>query len=161
VLYNVPGRTAREIEVETVIRLAAHPNVLAVKEATGNVDRASRLVSSCALDILSGDDSLTLPMMAVGAKGVISVASNVAPAEVAAMTGAALRGDWAAARGLHRRLFPLFSDLFIDTNPIPVKAALAMRGEIEEVYRLPLCAMSEGKKEKLRETLAALGLLAA
>jgi 4-hydroxy-tetrahydrodipicolinate synthase len=161
VLYNVPGRTGREIAVDTVVRLAPHPNVACVKEAGGAVDRVSEIVSRCDIDVLSGDDALTFPMMSVGAKGVISVASNVAPRAVSDMTHLALAGDWDAARELHLRYHRLFGDLFLDTNPIPVKAALAMMGLAEEVYRLPLCPTTDGIKETLRATLAKVDLLPA
>jgi len=159
VLYNVPGRTGREITVDTIVRLARHPNVVAVKEAGGSVDRVSAILSQCDITVLSGDDSLTFPMMALGGKGVISVASNVIPAEVTRMTHLALDGKWEEARQLHLKYYRLFTDLFIDTNPIPVKAALAMQGLIEEVYRLPLCPMSDDKKEKLRKIMVGLGLV--
>ncbi|MCE9616352.1 MAG: 4-hydroxy-tetrahydrodipicolinate synthase [Lentisphaerae bacterium] len=160
VLYNVPGRTGREIPLETVARLAEHPHVVAIKEAAGSVDRASAILDrSPNLTVLSGDDSLTLPMMAVGAKGVISVASNVAPDLVSMLVHAALAGRWEEARSLHARLYPLFRDLFIDTNPVPVKAAMAMQGRILETYRLPLCAMPDDLKAKLRKTLTQVGLL--
>ena len=159
VLYNIPGRTGREIPVETVVELAKHPNIVAIKEAGGSVDRVSQLVTRCRLEVLSGDDSLTLPMMSVGAGGVISVASNVAPKAVADMVHAALRGDFAAARKLHQQYYRLFTDLFLDTNPIPVKAAMAMMGLIEEVYRLPLCETTEANKAKVRECLKNLGLV--
>jgi 4-hydroxy-tetrahydrodipicolinate synthase len=159
VLYNIPGRTAREIAVETVLQLAQHPNIVALKEAGGSVDRVSAVVSRCALTVLSGDDSLTLPMLAVGGKGVISVASNVAPEPVARMVHLALRNRWEEARALHLQYYRLFTDLFMDTNPIPVKAAMAMQGVIEEVYRLPLCPMGNEPKARLRETLRALKLL--
>jgi 4-hydroxy-tetrahydrodipicolinate synthase len=159
VLYNVPGRVSREIAVDTVVRLAKHPHVAAVKEAGGSVDRVSALLSACEIAILSGDDSLTFPMMALGAGGVISVASNVAPGPVSELVRLALAGEWEEARRLHYRLYPLFTDLFIDTNPVPVKAAMAMMGLIEETYRLPLCAMKETQRQTLRATLAALDLL--
>ena len=159
VLYNVPGRTGREIAVDTIVRLSRHPKVVAVKEAGGSVERVSAVVSRCRLTVLSGDDSLTLPMMAVGAKGVISVASNVAPRPVARMVRAALDGRYAEAGKLHRKLYSLFTDLFIDTNPIPVKAALAMMGKIEEVYRLPLCPMTASLRRQLRKTLKELNLV--
>jgi 4-hydroxy-tetrahydrodipicolinate synthase len=159
VLYNIPGRTSREITLETVVELSRHPGIAAIKEAGGDVDRVSYYHRLCDLEVVSGDDALTLPMMAVGGVGVISVASNVAPQAVRDMVHSALDGDWAAARKAHARLHPLFADLFIDTNPIPVKAALAMMGRAEEVYRLPLCEMSREKKEQLRETLRGLGLI--
>ncbi len=159
VLYNIPGRSGTEIAVDTVARLAKHPEIVALKEAGGSVNRVSQVLAKCDICIVSGDDSLTLPMMAVGAKGVISVASNVAPKPVADMVHAALGGDWAAALNLHRKYFGLFTDLFIDTNPIPVKAALAMMGRIEEEYRLPLCPMSDALKARLADCLKGLGLV--
>ena len=159
VLYNIPGRTGREIELATVEELARHPHIVAIKEAGGSVDRVSQLAQRCRLEILSGDDALTLPMMAVGAVGVISVASNVAPRPVAEMVRAALAGDWNAAQALHRKYYRLFTDLFLDTNPVPVKAALAMQGKVEETYRLPLCAMPAALRQKLADTLRQLDLL--
>ena len=159
VLYNIPGRTGREIPLDTVVELAKHPNIVAIKEAGGSVDRVSQIVTRCNLEVLSGDDSLTLPMMSVGGVGVISVASNVAPKAVADMVHAALRGDFVAARTLHQQYYRLFTDLFVDTNPIPVKAAMAMMGLIEEVYRLPLCETTEANKAKVRECLKNLGLV--
>lgn len=158
VLYNVPGRTGREISVDTIARLAKHPNIIAVKEAGGSVDRVSAILDACDITVLSGDDSLTLPMMAVGGQGVISVASNVVPERVAAMVHEALNGGWDAARKLHARLYPLFRDLFIDTNPIPVKAALAMMGLVQEEYRLPLCPLQDSHREPLRESLRKAGV---
>jgi 4-hydroxy-tetrahydrodipicolinate synthase len=159
VLYNIPGRTGREIEVSTVVELSKHPNIVAVKEAGGSVDRVSQIVTRCKIEVLSGDDPLTLPMMSVGAVGVISVASNVAPKPVADMVHAALKGNWPEAQALHRKYYRLFTDLFVDTNPIPVKAAMAMMGLCEEVYRLPLCETSDANKVKVRDCLKALGLV--
>ncbi len=159
VLYNIPGRTARELTLATVVELSRNPNIVAIKEAAGDVDRVSQYVDACDIEILSGDDALTLPMMAVGAVGVISVAANVAPRAVADMVHAARDGRWTDAQDGHRRLHRLFRDLFLDTNPIPVKAALALMGQIEEVYRLPMCGMDEKPKQQLRETLRACGLL--
>jgi 4-hydroxy-tetrahydrodipicolinate synthase len=161
VLYNVPSRTGREIAVETIARLAGHPRVVAVKEASGSVERVNQIRNACSMTILSGDDSLTFPMMALGAAGVISVASNVAPAAVVEMVRLARSGQWDAARTLHFSLYPLFRDLFVDTNPIPVKAALAMMRQIEEVYRLPLSELSEAHRAQLRRTLVAQGLVPA
>jgi 4-hydroxy-tetrahydrodipicolinate synthase len=159
VLYNVPGRTCRELAVETVARLARHEKIVAIKEAGGSVERVCAIRDACGIVILSGDDMLTLPMMCVGAQGVVSVASNVAPAMVAEMVRAAAGGDLAAAGRLHARLYHLFRDLFLDTNPVPVKCALAMLGRIEEVYRLPLCEPAGNVRARLRETLAELQML--
>ena len=159
ILYNVPSRTGRDISLETVVRLSKHPNVAAVKEASGSVARVSATVDACDLAVLSGDDMLAFPMIAVGAQGVISVASNVAPALVSKMINAALSGDMAGAATLHKRLYHLFRDLFIDTNPIPVKCALALMGRIEEVYRLPLCETSDACRAQIRATLAELKLV--
>lgn len=159
VLYNIPGRTSRELTVDTVVELAAHPHIVAVKEASGDVDRVSQYIRRCDIEVLSGDDALTLPKMAVGAIGVISVATNVAPRGVSDMVHHALAGRWAEAQELHRRFHRLFCDLFLDTNPVPVKAGLAMMGRIEEVYRLPLCSMDDAQKQQLRETMKELGLL--
>lgn len=159
VLYNVPGRTSREIEVETVIELSRHEHVAALKEAGGSVDRVSTILDGCDIVVLSGDDALTLPMMSVGAAGVISVASNVIPGGVAGMVNAVLAGRWEEARELHRKYHEIFNGLFLDTNPIPVKAALAMMGRLEERYRLPLCPMSDSLKNRLRGMLSELELV--
>ena len=159
VLYNVPGRSGREIPLDVVARLAKHPNVVAIKEAAGSVERVSAIRHLCPeLTVLSGDDSLALPMIAVGASGVISVASDVMPREISDFIRTALAGDMAAARDLHNRYYDLFHDLFIDTNPIMVKEALVMTGRIGPGFRLPLCETTPEKREKLRATLAALGL---
>lgn len=159
VLYNVPSRTGREIAIETVATLAQHEHIVAVKEAGGCVDRVSAILARCDIVVLSGDDKLAFPMMAVGAKGVISVASNVAPAPLVDMTHLALAGEWEAAKRLHFKYYRLFCDLFIDTNPIPVKAAMAMLGLIEETYRLPLCPMEDELKATLRRTMIEAGLI--
>ena len=160
VLYNVPGRCGRDIPLEVAAQLAAHPNVVAIKEAAGSVERVSQLSARCPeLTVLSGDDSLTLPMMAVGARGVISVASNVAPRAVGDMVRHARAGRFSDALSLHRKYYSLFTDLFLETNPVPVKAALAMAGRIEEVYRLPLCEMEPTTRRRLEATLKACGLL--
>ena len=159
VLYNIPGRSGIEIAVDTIVELSKNPNIAVVKEAGGQVIRVSQILDQCDICIVSGDDALTLPMMAVGAKGVISVVSNVAPKPVADMVHFALNGQWEKAMELHRTLFPLFRDLFIDTNPIPVKAALAMMGQIEEKYRLPLCQMNQDSKNKVADCLKALNLI--
>ncbi|HAO77476.1 MAG TPA: 4-hydroxy-tetrahydrodipicolinate synthase [Verrucomicrobia subdivision 3 bacterium] len=162
VLYNIPGRCGVEIGIETVKRLAReNKNIVGIKEAGGSCDRVSQL--RAALDpkftILSGDDSLTLPFMAVGAQGVISVASNVIPREVSQMVKLFASGKSAAALRLHEKFYPLFKDLFIETNPTPVKAALAMMKLIEEEYRLPLVQMNPKNWEVLRTTLKRCGVL--
>lgn len=159
VLYNVPGRTSREIAIETVARLAKHPNVAAVKEAGGDVARVKQTLDACNIEVLSGDDGLALPMMEEGAVGLISVASNVIPGVVATLVHTALEGQMDAAQLLHDRYLPLFDAMFIDTNPIPVKAALAMMGKIEEVYRLPLCGMCDADKEQLHTVLSGLDVI--
>ncbi len=160
ILYNVPGRSGKEIPLDVVARLAKHPNVVAVKEAGGSVERVSATKNLCPdFTVLSGDDSLTLPMIAVGAEGVVSVASNVIPREMSDFVRAAIAGDMAAARAAHAKYWKLFHDLFIDTNPVMVKEALAMMGRVEAVFRLPLCETTAANRETMRATLAALSLL--
>ncbi|HBA84021.1 MAG TPA: 4-hydroxy-tetrahydrodipicolinate synthase [Verrucomicrobia bacterium] len=159
VLYNVPGRAGKEIPIDVIVELAKHPKIVAVKEAGGSVDRVSQILTRCRIEVLSGDDGLTLPMMIIGAVGVISVASNIAPKPVAELVHHALKGQWKEARALHLKYYRLFTDLFLDTNPVPIKAAMAMKGLIEEVYRLPLCEMTDALKAKLRETVKAAELL--
>ncbi len=159
VLYNVPGRTSRQIDISTIVRLSEHPHIVAVKEAGGSVERVSAILEACDMTVLSGDDGLAFPMIAVGATGVISVASNVVPEQVCNMIRAARDGNMADARRLHNQLYPLFRDLFIDTNPIPVKAAMAMMGLTPEVYRLPLCELDDRARMQLRATLKALELI--
>ena len=160
VLYNVPGRSGREIPLDVVERLAAHPKVVAIKEAAGSVERVSAIKRRCpGFTVLSGDDSLALPMIAVGASGVISVASDVMPREISAFIRMALAGDMAEARRLHLKYYDLFHDLFIDTNPVMVKEALALMGRIDLVYRLPLCETTAANRAKIAETLKGLGVL--
>ncbi len=155
-LYSIPGRCGIEIAIETTKRLAADcKNIVGIKEAGGSCDRVSQLRAALGTNfkILSGDDSLTLPFMAVGANGVISVASNIIPKEVSQMVHAFARGDAKKAMALHARYYPLFKDLFIESNPTPVKAALAMMKIIEEEYRLPLVPMNPKNWDALRTTL--------
>ena len=159
VLYNVPGRTARDIPVAVVKRLAAHPKIVAIKEAAGDVGRVSQVRAVCELEVLSGDEALTLPMISVGACGVVSVASNVMPREMSELVRLALAGRMEEALRMHQRLLGLFSDLFIEVNPVPVKAALAMMGQIEEVYRLPLCELAPENRERLQATMRRLALV--
>jgi len=158
-LYNVPGRTACEISVKTAAELARHPRIVALKEAGGSVERVARIREACAIEVLSGDDALTLPMMEAGAVGVVSVASNVIPRAIRDLVHAANARRWDEARALHERWMPLFRDLFVETNPQPVKAALALMGRIEESLRLPLVPISPGARERLTATLRALGVL--
>ena len=161
-LYSIPGRCGVEISVDTVDRLAHDSvNIVGIKEAGGNADRVSQLHAALGpgFTILSGDDSLTLPFMALGAHGVISVASNVVPREVAQLVKAMAMGKMDVAQKLHHKLYPLFKDLFIETNPVPVKAALAMMGMIDEEYRLPLVPMMSKNRELLRRTLKSCGVL--
>ena len=162
VLYSIPGRCGIEIGVDTVARLAkACRNVVGIKEAGGQPDRVSRLRATCGakFSILSGDDAQTLPFMAVGADGVISVASNVLPRGVAQMVHGFRKGDVRRARRRHDEYYRLFKDLFLETNPVPVKAALAMMGQIHEELRLPLVPLSKANRARLRATLNAYGLL--
>jgi 4-hydroxy-tetrahydrodipicolinate synthase len=165
IIYNIPGRTGVDVSNDTMAKLHHDlpDKVIGVKESTGVVDRVSQLRQLLGRDfcILSGDDSLTLPMMAVGAQGCISVASNVVPREVADLVHSAMKGDFVRAGQIHAKLFPLFKDLFVETNPIPVKAALAMMGQIEEIYRLPLVSMAENNRIQLKKTLQKLGLVKA
>ena len=162
VLYSVPSRCGVEIGVDTVRRLAAAcKNIVGIKESGGSCDRVGQLRGALGSRflILSGDDSLTLPFMAVGAQGVVSVASNIIPREVSQMVAAAAAGRMRQAEALHRKFFPLFKDLFIETNPIPIKAALAMKGRIQDELRLPLVPMSVKNRAVLRKTLKRCGVL--
>ncbi len=159
VIYNIPGRTGVNMAPETVAELAKVKNIAGIKESTGSLDQTSQILSLCDIVVLSGDDSLTIPLMAVGAAGVISVASNVAPKQVAGMVHDALKGDYASARAGHYRLMPLFKVLFVQTNPIPVKAAMAMMGLIPEDVRLPLVPMAAAHRPKLEAVLKNLGCL--
>ena len=159
VLYNVPGRSGKEIPLDVVVRLSKHPNIIAIKEAAGSVERVSAIKKLCPdFTVLSGDDSLALPMISVGADGVISVASDIMPREISDFIRIARKGDMAAARELHLKYYDLFHNLFIDTNPIMVKEALVMMKKIGPGFRLPLCETTPEKREKLRATLAAFGL---
>jgi 4-hydroxy-tetrahydrodipicolinate synthase len=160
IVYNVPGRTGSNVEPGTLARLAEIDNIVAVKEASGNITQMAEIANRMpeGFAILSGDDAITLPLMALGGVGVISVASNEVPGEMAKMVNAALRGDLTEARRRHRKLFPLMQINFIESSPIPVKAALAMMGLIEESYRLPLVPMRAENKAKLRDVLEKSGV---
>lgn len=153
VIYNVPSRTGVSIAPETVIQLAKLPNIVGVKEATGSMDQASAILTGCQIDLLSGDDSLTLPLMAIGGCGVISVVANVLPQKMAALTRAVFKGDLSAAEQLHRDLFPVCRAMFMETNPIPVKAALAMMGRIADDIRLPLLPLGADARARLHAIL--------
>jgi 4-hydroxy-tetrahydrodipicolinate synthase len=164
VLYNIAGRTAVNVETDTLVRIVKDcPNVVGVKEASGSLDQMTQVHLACGPDfsLLSGDDNLTLPLMAVGGHGVISVIANIVPRETANMTHAALSGDWKQARELFLRLFPLSRAAFIETNPIPVKEAMAMMGMLEPEFRLPMCRMGEANRTRLRGILVQQGLVKA
>ena len=161
VVYNVPGRAGVNVEPSTLVRLAAIPNIIGVKEASGNISQmidVCRLVPSDFI-VLSGDDALTLPLMAIGGRGVISVASNEIPADMVEMVRAAARGDFETARRVHSRILPLMQINFIESNPVPVKSAMAAMGLVEETYRLPMCPPTAASKEKILHVLKALQLL--
>lgn len=161
VLYSIPGRCGIEIGVETTLRLASDfKNIVAIKEAGGSVERVNQLRHSLPVgfQILSGDDSLTLPFMSVGAVGVISVASNIVPAAVADLVRHYLSGNLANALEIHQKYYPLFKDLFIEPNPVPAKFALARLGKMSSDVRLPLCEMTPANAQRLTETLSRLGL---
>jgi len=160
VLYNIPGRCGAGMTPETIARLAEIENIVAVKEASGKLDQVSAIANSCNITIVSGDDSLTLPIASVGGKGVISVVANIVPADVKAMTDLILEGDLVSARQWHNKLFALSRNLLgLATNPIPIKAAMAMLNLASEELRLPMVTMDDGKKEVLRQTLKDYGLL--
>lgn len=161
VLYNIPGRCGGSgMTPETVARLAAIENIVAIKEATGSLDQASEIAMRCDITILSGDDSLTLPLASVGGKGVISVVANIVPADVKAMTDLILEGDFVQARKWHKKLFTLSKSMLgLATNPIPIKAAMAMLNMASDEMRLPMTALEESKKTQLRQALKEYGLL--
>lgn len=154
ILYNVPGRSGVGLSIDTIKRLAQHPHITAIKDAAGNVDLTSETCAACPnLTVLSGDDPLTIPMMAIGAVGVISVASNVAPARLSAMVAAQLAGRHAEALAIHRELLPLFKALFVETNPIPVKAAMKLQGRDTGSMRLPMTPATSATIDRLRQVL--------
>lgn len=159
VMYNVPSRTGISILPETVARLSEIKNIVGVKEASGNIDQTTQILQLCNITVLSGDDSLTLPIMAVGGKGVISVVANIAPAETAALTKFCREGNFEAARKCHHKLFPLCKGMFIETNPIPVKTAMKLLGRLNGEMRLPLCDMTKEHEGQLAKILKEYGLL--
>ena len=160
-LYNVPGRTGANIEPATLARLAQIPNIIGVKEASGNISQIAEVFNAVpdTFLVFSGDDAITLPVIALGGVGIISVASNEIPSEMAAMTRAALDNDWTKARRIHRRYLPLMQANFIESNPLPVKAVLAMMGRIGEYYRLPLVPMKQETRQKLEVIAAEAGVI--
>ena len=161
IVYNIPGRTASKIEATTIARLAELEHIIGLKEATGSLDEVQEVIRLCGdeIEIYCGDDSLTLPVMAVGGRGVISVTANFMPRQTADMTAACLRGDWATARRLHYAMLPVIRALFTEVNPIGVKAALAMMGYCRDELRLPLLPMSEAPRAKLQAALQQAGLV--
>jgi len=159
-VYNIPGRSAKNIEPETIIRLATIPNIAIVKEASGSMDQASAIIANTDLTVLSGDDSLALPLMALGARGVISVVGNIIPKDVVEMCRAVDRGDWETARKMHYKTFTLCRDMLsLSTNPIPVKSAMQMLGRDTGELRLPMTPLTDAEQAKLRATLTTYGLL--
>jgi len=161
-VYNIQGRTAINVETDTMARLARDvKNIVGVKEASGSLDQMSQVIAACGPDfsVLSGDDNITLPLLAIGGSGVVSVIANIVPRETAELVHAALDGDWKRARELHYRLFPLARAAFLETNPIPIKEAMALAGMLEPEFRLPMCRMSDANREKLRAILKSYGLL--
>lgn len=160
VVYNVPGRTGCNVDPATLVRLSSIPQVVAVKEASGNMTQMAEVCGSVPEDfiVLSGDDALTLPLMAIGGRGIISVASNEIPAEMSRMVELAEHGDFAGARALHKRLLPLLMVNFIESNPIPVKSAMASMGLLDEVYRLPMVPPRPASKQRIEAVLHAVGV---
>ncbi len=159
IIYNVPSRTGVSINPETVARLYEYKNIVAIKEATGNIDQASHILSLCDIIVLSGDDSLTLPIMSVGGKGVVSVLANILPGDVSDIVSNFLNGEFEKAQSLHRRLFSICKAMFIETNPIPVKTAMKLLGRLNGEMRLPMCKMSDENENKLKEVLKEFGLI--
>jgi len=159
-VYNIPGRTGKNIEPETIARMAELPNIAMVKEATGSMDQASQIIALTDLTVLSGDDSLTLPLLAIGGRGVISVVGNIVPKDMLALIAAFEAGRIAEAQQWHRKLFPLCRDMLgLATNPIPIKAAMRLLGRDTGELRMPLTPLSDAEEAKLRKTLTAYGLL--
>ena len=161
ILYNIPGRTCVNMQPGTIARTAKIANVVGIKEGSGSLQQISEIIQNCddSFTVLSGDDALTLPMMALGAKGVITVTANIAPKDMADMVNHALAGNFAHARTSHFKLSPLFSALFLETNPIPVKEALGMMKKIHSDFRLPLTPLSDENRERLRHALLTYGLI--
>jgi 4-hydroxy-tetrahydrodipicolinate synthase len=161
VVYNIASRTGKNIDNATMLELAKHRNITAVKEASGDIGQIMELVASkpAGFAVLSGDDNLVFPIMALGGAGVISVASNIVPDRMVKFVSAALKGDWDGARKMHYDLLPLFKAIFIETNPIPIKAAMAMKGMMSEIYRLTMCAMTPANHKTLENALREMKIL--
>jgi 4-hydroxy-tetrahydrodipicolinate synthase len=161
VVYNIAARTGKNIDNPTMLELASHRNIVAVKEASGDIGQVMDLIAKkpAAFTVLSGDDNLVFPIMALGGAGVISVASNIVPDRMVRFVGAILKGQWEAARKMHYELLPLFKSIFIETNPIPIKAAMAMKGMMTESYRLPMCPMAPANRKTLEGVLREMKVL--
>jgi len=161
VIYNIPGRTGKNIETDTLLKLAEHKNIVGVKEASGNISQVMAIIKDRPenFTVLSGDDNLTFALIALGANGVVSVASNLIPKRVSNLVNSALAGNWQEARRCHYALLPFFNALFLETNPIPIKAALAMKELIKEIYRSPMCPLEPDNRNKLKTILSNLNIL--
>ena len=161
IVYNIPGRSGKNIENSVMLRLAAHPNIVGVKEASGSMPQVMDLIARkpAEFTVLAGDDNLCLPITMLGGKGVISVASNIIPSEMERLVASAVAGDAEEERRQHYRLLPLFQALFVDTNPIPIKYAMHLKGLMEEAYRLPMCPMDDSKKERMQQVLKKLEII--
>src|SRR3972149_8539301 len=159
IIYNVPSRTGVSMTPETVARLYEIKNIVAIKEASGSIDQTSQILNLCDITVLSGDDSLTLPIMSVGGKGVVSVVANILPREVSELVSSFLNGDTEKSRQIHNKLFPICRGMFIETNPIPVKTAMKLMGRLNGEMRLPLCKMSDEHEKQLQKALKEYGLI--
>lgn len=161
ILYNIKGRTGINVETPTMAKLAQLKNIVAVKEASGDINQMMDVINKAPDDfiVLSGDDNMTLPLIGLGGKGVVSVLSNLLPGKMVKMVSSALKGEWDEARKLHYELMPLFKAEFIETNPIPIKAMMAMKGMINEIYRLPMCSLSEENRKKAEQVMKDAGIL--
>ncbi len=159
ILYNVPGRTGANLSPETTARLSKLRSIAGLKDASGDVERVTQVRALCGIAVLSGEDALTFPILCLGGRGVISVAANIIPREVSRLCEAALKGDLRRARAIHDRCYPVFDDLFLETNPIPVKTALKKMGKLNGDLRLPLCGMSPANEARLTRTLRKCGVI--
>jgi len=161
IIYNIQGRTGKNVDNSTMLKLSKHPNICAVKEASGNIGQIMELIAEKPdnFDVMSGDDNLLLPIAALGGTGIISVASNLIPGKMVELTDAALKGDMPKARELHFKLLPFFKAEFIDTNPIPIKYMMYLKKMTKEVYRLPLCELSDNDKKQVKSVLEKMGII--